>query len=80
MKDTQNSSAWNDWANYLLYIVKKHDGDIDKIQSDLSKFEKDYIAFKAGIEAGNKKRDKVWGIILGLVTKFSFILRFIFKI
>jgi len=35
MTDSQNKSAWNDWANYLLYIVKKHDGDIDGIREEL---------------------------------------------
>ena len=35
MTDSQNKSAWNDWANYLLHIVKKHDGDLEAIKIEL---------------------------------------------
>jgi len=35
MTDSQNKSAWNDWANYLLHIVKKHDGDLESIRLEL---------------------------------------------
>jgi len=35
MTDSLNNTAWNDWANYLLHIVKKHDGDIVSIVNEL---------------------------------------------
>ena len=47
MKDTQNS-AWNEWANYLLYIVKKHEGDIEKIEPELKQIGLDINSLKEG--------------------------------
>ncbi len=100
MMDIQNNNAWTDWANYLLYIVKKHDGDIEKIEAELSDIginienlkqtklneeefqnflKNDYIVFKTEIKATEKKRTKIWGIILGIVAILSVVLQFIFK-
>jgi hypothetical protein len=88
MKDTPNTSAWNDWANYLLYIVKKHDGDIEKIEKDIKEhkeeFQKflreDYIIFKTEIKTAERRRNKLWGIILGAATIVNIVLTIILRI
>lgn len=33
MTDSQTKNVWNDWANYVLNILKKHDSDVEKLQS-----------------------------------------------
>lgn len=100
MKDIQNS-AWNEWANYLLYIVKKHEGDVDAIKKenielgllietltqsklDADEFQKflaeDYVVFKTEVKTTAKRRNMTWGVILGIVTILSFLLRIVLKI
>lgn len=39
MTDSQNKTVWNDWANYVLSIIKKHDSDIDKNEAKLNRTE-----------------------------------------
>lgn len=36
MTDSQNKTVWNDWANYVLSVIKKHDNDIEKSRLDLT--------------------------------------------
>lgn len=97
--DSQNN-AWNEWANYLLYIVKKHEGDIEKIKEELKNsglnlesldkvklneddFQKflteDYVIFKTEVKTAEKKRNRLWGIVLGVVTILNILLRFVVK-
>lgn len=38
MMDGQNNSqnnTWTEWANYVLHIIKKHDGNFDEIEKEL---------------------------------------------
>ena len=39
----------------------------------------DYIVFKTEIKTNEKKRTRLWGIILGIVAILSLVLQFIFK-
>jgi len=29
------TNTWNEWANHVLHIIKKHDGDFDAIKKEL---------------------------------------------
>lgn len=98
MTDSQNN-AWNEWANYLLYIVKKHDGDIEKIKEELKgvdleslkkvklnedDFQKflaeDYVIFKTEVKTSEKRRNRLWGIVLGIITILNVLLRVLFNL
>ena len=38
MTDSQNNNAaWNEWANYVLEISKRHDKNIDELFDELNK-------------------------------------------
>ena len=39
MTDSQNTNVWNDWANYILNVIKKHDADIEKNRVKSNQFD-----------------------------------------
>lgn len=39
MTDSQNKTVWNDWANYVLSVIKRHDSDIEKNQAKSNQFD-----------------------------------------
>ncbi len=59
MMDGQNNNqnnTWTEWANYVLHIIKKHDGNFEAIEKELkevaltleNKLDKDiFITFRA---------------------------------
>ena len=32
--DSQSNNPWNEWANYILLMIKQHTENIDKIKTD----------------------------------------------
>lgn len=36
MMDGQ-TNTWNEWANYVLHVIKKHDGNFEEIEEELKR-------------------------------------------
>jgi len=46
--DSQNKTVWNDWANYVLSVIKKHEDDLEKAQIKSNQFEIELNRLKEG--------------------------------